>query len=139
MNMEKEEKKQDKKLIKWVKAHKKQLIMAGISIPVIIGLIVTAKNTDAVSKLIDQLKTLFTEDVVSNAINVEEGGTVSPIYEILKETGSKAPHMVSEHIRNLPNGYHASDAKISEALRKGIELMEGQTLVDTYRTGNLAA
>ena len=44
---------EDKKqaVIKWIKMHKAQLILAGISIPAIIALVLGLKNKDAIIKL----------------------------------------------------------------------------------------
>ena len=39
---------------------------------------------------------------------------------------------VPGYIRALPEGYHASPAKLAEAAERGIELTENQTLVDPY-------
>ena len=47
----------------------------------------------------------------------------------------KAPHAVSPHIRNLHEGYHASEDKILSAAENGFSLKEGQTWVRPYTTG----
>lgn len=52
--------------------------------------------------------------------------------EFAKEMGRRAAHTVSEHTRNLPDGWHASAKKIAEAAELGIPLKEGQTIVDAY-------
>ena len=40
----------------WIKAHKKQLILIGISIPTIIAIVLGLKNKDAMMELLDNLK-----------------------------------------------------------------------------------
>ena len=48
------------------------------------------------------------------------------------------PVFVSEHIRNLPDGWHPSPEKIAEAEEKNIPLTDGQTWVDSYTKGGAA-
>lgn len=45
-----------KVLIKWIKDHKKQLIIVGISIPTLIALVLGLKNKDIIMKLWDNLQ-----------------------------------------------------------------------------------
>lgn len=52
---------------------------------------------------------------------------------------TKAPHDVSEHIRNLPQGYKASAEKIALAAERGLVLLPEQTIVDAYRAGGAVA
>ena len=40
----------------WIKAHKKQLILIGISIPTLIAIVLGLKNKDAMMELLDNLK-----------------------------------------------------------------------------------
>ncbi len=48
---------EDKKgFITWIKAHNKQLILVGISIPAIIAIVLGIKNKDAMKALLDSLK-----------------------------------------------------------------------------------
>ena len=49
------------------------------------------------------------------------------------------PFEVGRHIRNLPDGWHASPEKVAEALKNKIILREGQTWVDSYMKGGAAA
>lgn len=51
---------------------------------------------------------------------------LKPAESVVKEV------KVPGYIRSLPEGYHASFEKIAEATEKGIELMENQTLVNSY-------
>lgn len=54
-------------------------------------------------------------------------------------TAERIPHDVAEHLRNLPNGWKASAEKIATAAEHGYDLRPGQTWVEAYRTGGLAA
>lgn len=56
-----EEKKTD--FLGWVKQHKKQLILAGISISVVIGIILGAKNKDILEELWATLKRRTNNDL----------------------------------------------------------------------------
>lgn len=48
---------EDKKgIMDWIKAHKKQLILIGISIPTLIAIVLGLKNKDAMMELWDNLK-----------------------------------------------------------------------------------
>jgi len=43
-------------IVTWVKAHKKQLVLIGISIPTLIAIVLGSKNKDAIKELFDNLK-----------------------------------------------------------------------------------
>ena len=45
-----------KRLLAWIKAHKKQLIIAGISIPTVIMIVLGLKNKDAIKELWARLR-----------------------------------------------------------------------------------
>lgn len=48
---------EDKKgIMNWIKAHKKQLVIIGISIPTLIAIVLGLKNKDAMKELLDNLK-----------------------------------------------------------------------------------
>lgn len=48
---------EDKKgIMDWIKAHKKQLILIGISISTLIAIVLGLKNKDAMMELLDNLK-----------------------------------------------------------------------------------
>lgn len=48
---------EDKKgIVAWIKAHKKQLILAGISVTLLIAAVVVVKNKDAIKELMNSLK-----------------------------------------------------------------------------------
>ena len=137
-----EEKK--KTIIDWIKAHKKQLILAGVSITVILGVIIGINNQKELEKAFKSLKDLVEKTpipvvndkkVVSvvNSVNTSE-----TLMEKAKDTSApirRAPHGVSGHPRNLPDGWKASAKKLKNAVENGIILTDGQTWVDSYRTG----
>ncbi|MGI6626765.1 MAG: hypothetical protein ACOX4K_00165 [Bacillota bacterium] len=43
-------------IVTWVKAHKKQLVLIGISVPTLIAIVLGLKNKDAIKELFDNLK-----------------------------------------------------------------------------------
>ena len=45
-----------KRIMDWIKEHKKQLILIGISIPTLIAIVLGLKNKDAMMELLDNLK-----------------------------------------------------------------------------------
>lgn len=131
-------KKQKKDVLNWIKAHKKELIIAGISITAIIATIRCYKNGDsieelwlALSKKIDkppiELETVDTMEVFALASEPEIKDKVT----ILREA-PQFPYEVSDHIRSLPEGWHASPEKVATAAEHGFVLSPGQTWVENY-------
>ena len=73
---------------------------------------------------------------------IMETASFEQIAEVVVSEGEKpkvVPFMVRKHIRNLPEGWQASAEKIEEAMKEGVTLQEGQTLVDGYMKGVTAA
>lgn len=129
--------KENKKgFIAWVKAHKKQLLIAGISVTAIIGIIIGLKNKEAIRELRETLENSLSKTpkklpesiiVVQTAPPMIEEVIPVRVYTSLQETFD-----VSQHIRNLSGGRHHSIEKAAEAAALGIDLLPHQTLVDTY-------
>lgn len=147
-----------KGLFRWIREHKKQLIAAGVSILALLAAIWAIKHRSQIKGLWDELKALIhspaqeladklpeltkeiaisvpadAETVVEIALEVPS----SPIPEA-SEAISRSQLAISEHLRNLHEGWHPSPAKIAEAQAKGIVLLENQTLVDAYLKGGVA-
>lgn len=135
--------KEKKTLVNWVKEHKKELIIAGVSIVVIIAVIIGIKNHTALEDAWASLRKLVEKkpDVipVSNTASVAEFTPIKDIMEINIVTADRIPHDVAGHLRNLPEGWKASAEKIATAAEHGYDLLPGQTWVEAYRTGGLAA
>lgn len=139
-----------KGFIAWVNAHKKELIIAGISIVALIATMLGINNKDVLLELWRNLKVPVTKPsapVKKLSDIVPDSPTVSAIEEekvpVVKamEFVSTPQHSfdVRGHIRNLHSGWKASAKKISEAEMLGISLLPGQTLVDGYTKGALSA
>lgn len=120
----------------WVKEHKKQLIVAGISVAAIVSIIIGIKNKDTIIELWDSLEKTVKKIPRSSGTSILEQRTEvisSPkilqprIYTLPEESFS-----VRQHIRTLPIGKQHSNEKAAEAALLGISLLPTQTLVDNY-------
>ncbi len=135
--------KEKKTLVDWVKNHKRELIIAGVSITAIIAVIIGIENHKALEEAWKSLSRLVAKTpeaiLTVQASPVTEDTSVKEIAKISMEITNRAPHYVSEHVRNLPKGRNASIEKISSAAKHGYNLLPGQTWVEAYRTGGLAA
>ena len=136
--------KEQKKVIRWIKAHKKELIIAGVSIAAVIGAILLYKNRKALKAYWDYLIGLISNsgvakapgDAVKAAEKVAKATEeVAKATETAAQTAEVVPFEVTKHIRNLPDGWHASPGKIASAVENGVALAEGQTWVDCYWKG----
>lgn len=144
---------QKKGFLAWVKAHKKELIIAGISTAALIGIILGIKNRDSIEALwkslsraivkspTDTLEVSQTtiEKIVQSSVTVTDVIHPTEIAVINMTRTFQNPFEVSDHIRNLHEGWRASAEKIVEAEAMGIILQPGQTLVDAYMKGGVAA
>lgn len=135
--------KEKKTFVDWVKEHKKELIIAGMSIAAIIAVIIGIKNHKALEEAWSSLRKLVEKNPEAiptvNTATIAEVTPVKDIVEINIVTAGRIPHDVAEHLRNLPEGWKASAEKIATAAEHGYDLSPGQTWVETYRTGGLAA
>lgn len=139
-----------KGFVDWVKAHKKEMIIAGVSIGALIGVILGIKNKDVLIKMWTTLKA-FTKEPVTPASRLTETVPVTSVNKIMKieefpaikksneNRNIQYPFNVSNHIRNLHTGWKASAEKIAEAEMLGIVLQSGQTIVDGYTKGSMVA
>lgn len=124
-----------KVLIDWVKKHKKKLILAGASIPVILALIIGIKNRDelikawkALIKLADETSQKITDITTADwedasALEIMDFNTPKNGADLIE---------VCLHIRNLPEGWTPSKEKIMSAAQMGYELKPSQTWVEKY-------
>lgn len=134
-----------KKAVQWIKEHKKELILAGISVGTLILLILGIQNREKLISVWDSFKgTIQPLSLQSKDTAITSSMEVST-EQILKYAGAvdscpeRTPFRVCGHIRNLPDGCHASSQKIESALKYNIVLLDGQTWVDSYLKGGVAA
>ena len=132
-----------KTFVDWVKEHKKELIIAGVSIATIIAIIIGVKNHEAIEETWSSIRKRIEKKadvvLVTNTVTMAE---VTPVKDVVKSnivTVDRGPHDVAQHLRNLPEGWKASAEKIATAAEHGYDLLPGQTWVEAYRTGGLAA
>ena len=134
-----------KGLIRWIKEHKKELIIAGISVATMILIVLGIKNRETLKALWDSLRKVtkeptakIAEPVIKVAMEMPQD-SAQEVITVMTSNSDTLPFEVSRHIRNLPEGWHASPEKIAEALKNNIILMDGQTWVDSYMKGGAAA
>ena len=134
--------KEQRKLIRWIKEHKKQLIIAGISIVTLILVVLGLKNRESIKALWDSLKKTVEQPTAHVATIAFTEETAKPVIENvpkgLIQHREVIPHDVAKHLRNLPLGQQASEMKRATALENGFVLAEGQTWVIDYATGAAA-
>jgi len=154
--------KEQRKFISWIKAHKKALIIAGISIGTLIAIALGIKNREAIMEVWASLRKIVEKpaEKVLKAPVVEKVAEVAPaigaspvadqilgevtpvVEECAAEIGRRgytAPFDVGRHIRTLADGQHASPEKVEAALKLNIILQAGQTWVEGYTKGVTAA
>ena len=136
-------KKEKKKIVGWIKEHKTELVIAGISISALLMLILGIKNKETLEEFYNSLKKVTGEKSVgmdSEVFNISL--ETYPVQEVPMNNFvliERIPHDVESHLRNLPEGWRASAEKIATAAEHGYELLPGQTWVEAYRTGSIAA
>lgn len=136
-----------KTAVSWIKEHKKELIIAGVSLAGIIALIVGLKNQDQIIVALELLKRMISKS--SASLNTEKViaipvKAVAPIeiqecpvkHSIPADT---LPFSVSSHLRNLHEGWNPSAEKLALAAEHGYDLKKGQTWVEEYMKGGLVA
>lgn len=139
MKMGEETQEEQKTLIQWIREHKKEIAIAGISITAMVGLVLGIKNKEVMEALWNALKNTDskipikteTPRITEKVSNIES--VVIPMHREYKE-----PFDVSSHIRNLHEGWKASPEKLERAAAYGIDLLPGQTLVESYTKGEVA-
>lgn len=144
---------QKKGFLAWVKKHRKELIIAGISATALIGIIVYIKNRDSIDALwksligviekspneAPKISQTTIERLAQSSVTVTDVINPTELPVINTAMTNQNPFEVSDHIRNLHEGWRASVKKLNEADAIGIILQPGQTLVNTYTKGSAAA
>lgn len=133
----------EKILINWIKKHKKELVLAGVSVPVILALIIGIKNHDEIIralksliKLADKTSQKVTEPTIST--NLDDMLILKTMdYNTSKVEANLID--VCSHIRNLHEGWTPSAEKIASAAQMGYKLNPNQTWVEQYTKRIFAA
>ena len=109
-------KKMQQRLIKWIKAHKKQLIAAGLSIAVLVGTVMGIKNRASIVKLWHDLRNAVKASDIIKVTPIPVAETVQEVLIVPVQTHQLEPFEVCKHIRNLSSGREASELKKARKL-----------------------
>lgn len=130
-------------LIDWIKKHKKKLILAGVSVPVILALIIGIKNRDelikawkSLIKFADETPQRITDITLS--VDLDDVPVPETMDFNIPKRGADLIDVCS-HIRNLHEGWTPSEEKIMSAAQMGYELNPSQTWVEAYTKRKFAA
>ena len=132
-------------LIEWIKENKKELVVAGVGIGTLLFIALDIKSKVAVTAIWDLLNRAVKRSPVKAAetvVKVTSEIPREPLCEtvvLMTPDAGTLPFWVRRHLRNLPNGKHASPEKIAAALKESIILMDGQTWVKSYMKGGAVA
>lgn len=130
-------------LIDWIKKHKKKLIFAGVSVPVILAFVIGIKNRDElinIWKWIIKLANGTSKKITDTTISTDWNNV--PIPETMEfKMPKREPGLIDvrSHIRNLHEGWKPSEAKIMSAPKMGYELKPSQTWVEPHTKRKFAA
>ena len=129
-----EEKKMEFK--EWVKTHKKQLVLAGVSITTIFAIILGIKNRKTLIEVWQILKNTVDDSNPELNTVLHEEQIAQSVGEVIQESKTYTfptdSFEVRQHIRKLSEGRHHSPEKAIEAAAMGIDLPLNQTIVDAY-------
>ena len=124
----------------WVKEHRKGIIIGGsigVGIGVCVYLVVKGKNVDVpINEIADSL--VSKKLSLSKSANAVADVVAAPISDAANtiemvdvvENGVVKSFPRADFIRKLHEGWHASPAKIAQALAMNIDLRPGETIVD---------
>lgn len=134
-----------KELICWIKEHRKELAVVGISIVSLILIVLGIKNRKKLKEVWDSLQKCLKHPTTESKEAITKV-TVKIPHETIREVNTATfsnseslPFEVARHIRNLPAGWHASPEKIAEARKHNIILTNSQTWVESYMKGGAVA
>lgn len=116
---------------KWIKEHKKQLIIAGSvvgagAVGVTLWAIFRKKPVETTTTV-----TAFLPLYEPHCLPVGDTAVDIPLENLSTEV-EKIVIDVPRYLRPLPVGQHPSERKLNEAAELGIDLLEGFTIVDSY-------
>lgn len=125
-----------KGFLAWIKAHKKELILAGVSFVILIGVILGLKNKDTLAAMWKSLADSIKKAPVPVSTSLPLDEVTKPVSDAVSQLKTYTPPTeafdVSRHVRTMAAGKHHSAAKAAEAAALGIELLPNQTIVRPY-------
>ncbi len=120
----------------WVKEHQSELILTGVVTVASMALVYIG-----IQKKVQILKSIGKTG--TQLIEPHNQRLSIPVQTEISEVPDSIVRQsileVEKHIRNLPEGYHASFEKKTSAADHGFELLENQTWVDDYTKGRSVA
>lgn len=126
--------KEQKAVICWIREHKKEIAIVGISVATLVGLAWGIKNKEKIETFWDMLENNNRKKLIKMAVpEITEEVNNNESVMIPMRWEYKAPFEVSSHIRNLHEGWKASPEKLAKAATYRIDLLPGQTLVEGYK------
>lgn len=132
--------------IKWVKVHKNELIIAGVSVAAIVAIILGCKSRkelltlwSAIEEEIKKVPQCQVQVITTPAVDVFKAEPSAVVPELIPCVISEIPQEIKSHIRNLPEGWNASAEKVATAAENGYSLLPGQTWVGSYTKNRIAA
>ncbi len=149
-----------KSIIRWIKEHKSELIICGVSIAALIGVFLFVRNHEALEEqwkeLLDNILKLkkSPEDInvfISNDVKIEPEIRIedttdkinfNPILDTIEDEEPVSYITVNVdnyNIRTLPEGWKHSQKKQEEADELGIYIALNQTIVDPYKYQRVSA
>lgn len=123
---------EENKLVNWLKEHKKELAITGITTVAVLVVALGVKNKDSLIKNKDILHKMV-KQTPQNIQKISINASLDEAPHIEVGNVEKMPFEVSPHIRNLHKGWSASQDKVEAALEHGFVLNEGQTWVESYK------
>lgn len=132
------ENEQSRQIKTWWKKHWKKVVG---SVVVVAGTALIVKNWDEILELFNLSADALPIEPATLSLAAQEI-TANSALDLTAETIRKAPDApfdVCAHVRNLPEGWHASPEKLAEAAALHIILLPNQTLVDAYVKGERVA
>ncbi|MBR6632961.1 MAG: hypothetical protein IKL05_01520 [Clostridia bacterium] len=124
-----------KKALAWIKTHKKQLIISGISVAAVICIVLSIKNKNALIEFLASIEKSTKKSSHSiPSINPSADNDITALEITVPRTYTAPNHTVDvpQHIRKLPEGRHHSAKKAEQAAKLGIFLLSNETIVDHY-------
>ena len=120
----------------WFSRHKKIVIIGGmfIAVSAAVAAYLLLKPGSATIKIPEIPKPTRTPDLPLPDVSAVENKAVDTLDSIIQKAID-----VERYLRNLPEGQKASPAKVAEAIKLGINLPEGKTIVDGYSYCRCAA
>jgi len=120
----------------WIREHKKELIITGISVGATIALYFGLKNSTLMERKFEVLKNVVSDE--TEKLHFVDMDNINVVEEV-KKAITRAPHEVRMHPRKLPGEQKPSSEVLAYAKEIDFPLAQGQTLVKAYHTGEKAA